>query len=80
MRAVRECRCDVIHRREAHLLVGEEERIVLRMGVGAPDNPVPDQRIREARNGEIGVAGGHDSSQEGCNLGRTGSVLVLVLL
>ena len=56
-------RSDVIERSESNLILGEQQRVVLSVGVGSGDEPVPDQRIGESADSVIRYPWWHHPAQ-----------------
>ena len=79
VRAIWKRRGDVVEGSQAHLVLGEQERVVLGVGIGARYEPVPDQGVGEPSHGVIGDLRRHHPTQEFGDVGRSGATLILVL-
>lgn len=79
VRAIWQRRGDVVEGSQAHLVVGEQERVVLGVGIGARYEPVPDERIGEPSHGVVGDLRRHHPTQELGDVGWSWAALILVL-
>ena len=73
------CRGDVVQWREADLVIGEEQAVVLGVSVGSRDEPVPDQGIGKPPDGVVSSPRRHGTAEELGDVGRTWASLILVL-